>query len=301
MFLDVGRYSGLTGAALNAMSLNNFLLQVIDGVPLQERLRNYSSETDWSNGEILQRGLGTNYGRDGFLRVGFTYRDIIDYLHSKVAEQLVCGCGIDDALTDDWKRKLAASLVPRGMELSFEFNVALQAQLISALFDKFVNDVRLDRRLRSDVTATINFSQFSAADFHWDTLCRSLPLDNATKSLLTSHVTIAHHVASVLSHITNFAVKAHLYNRRLSSEVESVPKPVDSISDDFIAEAQSFANALALSISFSAGALAFRLVDIEIAGIFSIVLGVVNILNSFSTMTNVARYKVSHSLFTSAI
>ena len=80
------RYSGLTGACVNAMLFNNFLKQALDGVPFIDRFRLYSKETNWSNGEVVTRGTGANYGEDGFLRPGFSYDHGIEYLRSKVIE-----------------------------------------------------------------------------------------------------------------------------------------------------------------------------------------------------------------------
>jgi hypothetical protein len=62
------RYSGLTGACINAASFNTFIRKAMEGVPFVERFREFSKETNWSNGEVVQRGTGANYGEDGFLR-----------------------------------------------------------------------------------------------------------------------------------------------------------------------------------------------------------------------------------------
>jgi hypothetical protein len=59
------RYSGLTGACINCMSFNNLVGHALLGVPFEERIQRYSFETNWSNGEVVQRGTGSNYGEDG--------------------------------------------------------------------------------------------------------------------------------------------------------------------------------------------------------------------------------------------
>ena len=64
------RYSGLTGAAINSMLFNNFLVDALQSVDFVARFNLYSKETNWSNGEVVQRGTGANYGKDGFLRPG---------------------------------------------------------------------------------------------------------------------------------------------------------------------------------------------------------------------------------------
>ena len=110
------RYSGLTGAQINAMLINNFIGDAIHGEPFMQRFRDYSKETNWSNGEVVQRGTGANYGVDGFLRPGFPYIEGIRYLHSKVIEWIETENDLDNLLSRDWKIKFAASFVPQGLE-----------------------------------------------------------------------------------------------------------------------------------------------------------------------------------------
>ena len=62
--------------------------------------------------------------------------------------------------------------------------------------------------------------------------------------------------------------------------------------DDFAANAQSTANSLTLSAALSAATLALNLVEMRAADIASAVLAGLNILISFGTMTNIARYKI---------
>jgi hypothetical protein len=142
------RYSGLTGACINAMLFNNFVKQAIDGVPFVDRFREYSIDTNWSNGEVVQRGTGANYGEDGFLRPGFSYAHVIDYLHSKAIEYQESEQDLDNVLSRDWKIKIAASMVPRGMEMNKDFINALTHQLQSVIFDKFLMDVRADENIK---------------------------------------------------------------------------------------------------------------------------------------------------------
>ena len=136
------RYSGLTGACINAMLLNNFIKQAIDGVPVLNRFRDYSDETNWSNGEVVQRGTGANYGEDGFLRPGFTYDHCMDYLYSKVIEYREThqdpenDQDMDNILSRDWKNKFAAALVPRGMECNEDFKGALRQTVASSCFQQ---------------------------------------------------------------------------------------------------------------------------------------------------------------------
>ena len=62
------RYSGLTGACVNAMSFNNFVAQAVAGVNFADRVRRYALETNWSNGEVVERGTGHNHGTSRFVR-----------------------------------------------------------------------------------------------------------------------------------------------------------------------------------------------------------------------------------------
>lgn len=57
------RYSGLTGACINCMSINNLVGQALSGVGVVDRVQRYVFETNWSNGEVVQRGTGANYGQ----------------------------------------------------------------------------------------------------------------------------------------------------------------------------------------------------------------------------------------------
>ena len=122
------RYSGLTGACINAMSFNNFIRKAIDGEPFVDRFRDFATETNWSNGEVVQRGTSNNYGQDGFLRPGFSYSDCMEYLYAKTIEHTESQQNWGDFLSRDWKVKMAAALIPRGMELNSKFRLALSVR-----------------------------------------------------------------------------------------------------------------------------------------------------------------------------
>jgi hypothetical protein len=49
------RYSGLTGACINCMSINNLVAQALSGSSFEDRAIRFSFETTWSNGEVIQR------------------------------------------------------------------------------------------------------------------------------------------------------------------------------------------------------------------------------------------------------
>ena len=296
------RYSGLTGACINAMLFNNFIKQANNGVPFVDRFREYSIETNWSNGEVVQRGTGSNYGEDGFLRPGFSYECVLDYLHSKVIESQESGQDLNSVLSRDWKIKLAASLVPRGMALNEKFINALYLQLHRHVFNKMLRETAgdwriggeaLEHALKARLEDTKDQRESVDNDSFWNTFLSGLAVDEQTINMLEeTHIVVAKRLDLVCSQVIEYAKKAHLYNERISSELYNQPKSVDSVIDDFAVEAQNFANSLIQSAAFSSGALAFRLMNANISNIFSAILAGLNIGISFGTMTNVARYKI---------
>lgn len=295
------RYSGLTGACINAMLFNNFVKQAIDGISFIDRFKLYSIETNWSNGEVVQRGTGANYGLDGFLRPGFSYSHGLDYLHSKVIEYRESEQDLDEILSRDWKIKFAASMVPRGMELNDSFMGALHHHLRTAIFEKLVKEVGADEKLGDGVVATLRSHYEAMAqdratkdyDAFWDDFLTGLSVDGPTKDRLGDpHIFIARRLDQIVIKIVGFAGQAYLYDHRISSELFNQPKAVDSIVDDFAVEAQNFANSLTQSAAFSSGALAFTLVGSEVASVFGAVIAAFNILIAFGTMANVSRYKI---------
>jgi hypothetical protein len=296
------RYSGLTGACINAMLVANFIKQANDGIPFIDRYREYSVETNWSNGEVVQRGTGNNYGEDGFLRPGFSYKCVVNYLHSKVVEHQESGQDLDNVLSRDWKTKLAASLVPRGMALNDRFISSLYIQLHQDVFDKLVRETAKDWRiggesleyaLKSRMKDMKDQREVGDDESFWNSFLSGLGVDEQTINMLEeTHVGVAKRLDQVCSQVIDHAKEAHIYDTRISSELFNQPKPVDSILDDFAVEAQNFANSLTQSAAFASGALAFRLMNENISNIFSAILAGLNIGISFGTMTNVARYKI---------
>ena len=239
------RYSGLTGACINAMSFNKYIEGRAMGHASRELYHRFVEETNWSNGEVVQRGTGSNYGVDGFLRPGFSYDSVIAYLESKLHEEMECGDDVSTHfLSRDWKTKLAASLVPRGLESD----------------DMFIGFLR---------------EEWSAS---------------VVRASTTGDVVVSLH--DCLEQIIDHAQRSFLVDDRYSSQVETQPKPVDSIVDDFAVESQGFANSLAQSAAFASGTLSFRLLDTDVFNYLSSLLAGINILISFGTMTNVSRYKI---------
>jgi hypothetical protein len=142
------RYSGLTGAAINAMAFNNFLHDAIEGVPFPNRFYLYAALTNWSNGEVVQRGTSSNYGVDGFLRPGFPYIEGVKYLWSKVVEHMESNQDMDEVLSRDWRTKFAAALVPRGMEYHESFLTALISKVRQTIFEHFLSMVEVDPMIK---------------------------------------------------------------------------------------------------------------------------------------------------------
>lgn len=289
------RYSGLTGAAINAMSFNKFLRDAIgDDKTFVQRFREFADETNWSNGEVVKRGTGANYGEDGFLRPGFSYASCIDYLYVKALECQKCEQDFSRLLTNDWMNKFAAGIIPRGMELNRDFTAALLEQWQDAVYDKLVCLVLKDDRIQNNrienrlIAAKAGLDpSTSCSEDYWTNFRINLRLDYATKDLLENeYMPVLKQLNTACRKIIDCAAKGYLYGDRISSEFSNQPKPVDSVVDDFAVEAQNFANSLTMAAAFGAGALALRLFDQNIAEIFSAVLGALNILISFGTMTS---------------
>jgi hypothetical protein len=297
------RYSGLTGACINAMLFNNFIKNAIDGVSFQDRFKLYSQETNWNNGEVVTRGTGANYGEDGFLRPGFAYAHGLDYLHSKVIEAIETKTDLDDFLSRDWKIKIAASMIPRGMELNEDFIRSLYQQIQMHIFNKFAMEVKQDKSMNVDgLEDTLKArkeamsGQRDEVDYqtYWNNFLSGIDsIDDKTRTRLQGfHVKVAKRLEQCIAQVVEYATKAYLYNERISSELYNQPKSVDSIVDDFAVEAQNFANSLTMSAAFSSGALAFALVGTNVGDVWAAIIGALNILLSFATMTNVGRYKI---------
>lgn len=295
------RYSGLTGACINAMLFNNFVKQAIDGVPFVDRYGLYCKETNWSNGEVVQRGTGANYGEDGFLRPGFPYDHFLDWLRNKVIEHMESGQDITDVLSRDWKIKIAASMVPRGMELNETFIRSLYHHVQNGVMNQFIREAKADKHigsaalesaLRARATETAKSRDNGDYELFWETFLEGLELDDETKKVLANRVAIAKVMEQSVNQVIEYATRAYLNNERISSEWFNQPKSADSIIDDFAVEAQNFANSLVMNATFSASAVAFRLVGTVTGRAFSGLVAALNIFLSFATMSNVARYKI---------
>jgi hypothetical protein len=139
------RYSGLTGAAISAMLFQNFMIGAGKGKAFPARVAEYADMVEWSNNEVVTRGVGAGYGEDGFLRPGFSYSSLVRYLISKATEHRDIhgapgadsrpaepNAGLDDFLSAKWKIKFAAGLIPRGLEFDDDYLRALRGTGLAA-------------------------------------------------------------------------------------------------------------------------------------------------------------------------
>jgi hypothetical protein len=288
------RYSGLTGSCINAVSFNTFLNEARKGLDFEERFRKYSKETNWSNGEVVQRGTGNNYGVDGFLRPGFSYDSCIEYLYSKVIEYETSAQDTSFLLTVDWQRKLAASMIPKGMELNRDFTAALLQHWQDAVHRKLVKETKNDTRINSYrleekllATKAMMDSAKACSENYWSDFQQRFNIDHVSKGIIEeSYIPRVKCLNKVCCLLIDQAARDSLFNERISSENANQPRSVDAIVDDFAVEAQSFANTLTLAAAFGAGTLAFRLIDVSMANSASVLLGGLNIVTSFATMTS---------------
>jgi len=289
--------SGLTGACINAMLLNNFIHGAMDDISFSSRFATYSKQTNWSSGEVVLRGTGGCFGEDGFLRPGFSYDHLIDYLHSRLIEHSESHQEPRNILTHDWKTKLAASLVPRGMELNESFISALKVHLRHAIYNRVFGEVQESWEIVSRAL-NVSFQQTQKDNaktdlMDWDAILGKLNVNDEMKDNLAKYcVPLAKKLERACNKIIGHAKEAHLYNRRISSELYNQPKSVDSIFDDFAVEAQNFANSFVFAVALSSAILAFRLLSSDVFNALSAAVSVLNISISFDSMTNAARYKI---------
>jgi hypothetical protein len=278
------RYSGLTGACINVMSFNNMIALALQGVPFEYRVQRYSFETNWSNGEVVQRGTGANYG-DGFLRPGFTYSELAKYLYARACEHLDMNADTDAILTRDWKIKVAASIVPRGLETDARFYESLLAEFHSVLHNKFVHEVK-----RAMGASTLPKEIDSLISLEMDAIAGRTSKIGSHDNLVVKGIgQLIKSVSVAFNETIDYSVELRSQNARLPSELYSQSTAIDSIVDDFAVEAQNFANALTQSAAFTATTVALG--STNGGRIASAVLAAWNIGVSFGTMTNVSRYK----------
>jgi hypothetical protein len=301
------RYSGLTGAAVNAMLLNNFIGGALETIPFIDRYRQYTQETTWSNGEVVTRGTGANYGEDGFLAPGFKYSKGLDYLAARVVEFTETGQDLSSimarnwnsnpVLSRDWMIKFAAALVPRGMEYNADYINAMKDKVEEAIFvqlitkaekDKYVTEENIGAILKARAAAMAeNGRDTDDPEAHWAEFISDLQISESSKEFLSEHVFVAKRLEITINQCVELAQKQYQNNLRISSQMENQPKSTDAIIDDFAVEAQNFTNSVTQVASLSALSLALQFVT----PVGSAVTSAITAWIAVGTITNVSRYK----------
>jgi len=223
------RYSGLTGAAINAMELNNFAEAGLNRASFIERYESYIFNINWSNGEVVTRGTGFGYGQDGFLRPGFKYQPWLQYLFHKIEEYShVSKCDekkvVDpvDIFNYDWMRKFASALIPRRLE----HNTLYQKSLIGTLNEELENFM-----------TKMKFEN---------------PFDDSSDRLKWKRSFIKKTFIAII----DFARTEADAGQRVSTEQENQLNPLDSIADNQSPEVQAFIDGFTISASLTAAGLA---------------------------------------------
>jgi hypothetical protein len=259
------RYSGLTGAGINIMSLSNLVGQALRGFVVVDRVQRFAFETSWSSSEVVKRGTGSNYGQDGFLRPGFSYEDLIDYLFDKVMELFEIEAQNHDPLSRDWKVRIAAAMIPRGLENDTFFLNCLLAQLDRAInrkFDEVARKLIGTMKLSPDhwrfVTAEksrIRLSSQSKPEVESATATGTKKNIEDYDFFQTKVRTISkalQRVLFTLKETVDCSIQLRLGNNRISSELYNQPKPVDSVIDECATDSQMMVNALTRTIVLAA-------------------------------------------------
>jgi hypothetical protein len=281
------------------MLVDRFIRQAVDGVPFEERFADYSSQTNWSSAEVVTRGTGACFGEDGFLRPGFSYADFIDYLYSRVVEHHESKQDLQSVMTQAWTVKMAASLIPRGLEHNADFILSLRLHLRYAIFNKVFSNVRPDWRVGRETLklalkeARKNREAEAVEVMDWDGVLDDVKVTKRLKPQLEAiHIPLAKALEHICNQVIRDTATAYIYNWRVSSELFNQPKPVDSVFDDFAVESQNLANSLVWAIALSSASLAFRLVGSGAFNTLSAIAALWSIEMSFGTMTNVSRHKI---------
>ena len=321
------RYSGLTGAAIGAMVLNNYIRGSGEGQSVSERLNKYISDVNWSNSEVVIRGVGSGFGVDGFLRPGFEFSEFVQYILSKIDEQSHEGKRQEwnphTVLSDDWKQKFACGLVPRGLEEDRDFIRDLRVNLLN----------NLDEALQENIGKVINelFHEPSTAESirneivgHFNLIVDALNKEKSTSFKLRQFAIWDGYSkasrASLLNSKKDFVKKKHLNDQlekivekskmafevveliilfaqeqarelnRESGQVENQSNPVDSLIQENGFEIQGFVNGFNNSAAFSAvGSAGVSSSGLGLPG--SEVLTALSPILAFSSVANAARYK----------
>jgi hypothetical protein len=256
--------------------------QSLSNVPYLQRIQRYSHETNWSNREVVKRGTGANFGFDAFLRPGFSYAELVDYLFDKAIEARELGLQAEPLLSKSWQSLIASCLVPREMETENEFFVPASVEMKKALEDKFFNQVSLHLKqhnkqfLRS--VAVEHVSKLTAkwraqVSIHTQFGLSQLTPDERrfTRTLSDDFVPVAESLLACLHQ----AIEEKLSDQRLDAEVFRQPKPLDAAPFfDMRYQIDSFGHMFAIWTSLTAIAFSFLLENQEL---FSSVIMILNV------------------------
>jgi hypothetical protein len=313
------RYSGLTGAAINTMCFDNFIGAAINNqMPFRDRVVQYAASTNWSNGEVVQRGTTSNYGEDGFLRPGFSYMEGYKFFYAKVVEHKETEQPYE-LFSRDWKIKFAAALIPRGLEHNVIFLEAFAHKVQGTIFDlvvmKMADDEKIDhpdiaalfkaRKKAMDMTTPKAAASEGGQEappapttsvmtfFDWGVFLDGLESDLSEDTLTyieDEYVDVAQRLEVATVSIIRQAQLLKNTNGRISSHAENQPPSVDALIDDLAAEAQPTTNILVQASTWAAFAQIVSLIErtlIPVSAAFSAIF----FWFSLGTITNTSRYK----------
>jgi hypothetical protein len=317
------RYSGLTGAALNSMLVNNYLGSSLsrESIFSRRRVQELSHESNWSNDEVVKRGTGANYGRDGFLRPGAKYDNLMEHLYYKALEmeiaryrELLDEDPIDAMFMLSWMKKFSAALIPRGMELNDSHTNALTQKLGKMVLQRLFTEMKGREELNADesdesflklfqkyaddgmgMTSSTDGTLMGGCKDMWardvTNMLEKSGSDMTVKDVVMEYMNRGDVMAEVLHRAHLLARDEHIDGKRISSESENEPNSTDSLIADFAVEAQAFASGLELSSLLATLSLATSNSGNQTLGIvFSILIALFNIPTAFGTITNVSRY-----------
>jgi hypothetical protein len=182
----------------------------------------------------------------GFLRPGFPYRKLVDYLYGRVLEHDEIGADTESVLTRDWKIKLAAAIVPRGLEVDSLFYESLRDQLLQSLRSKFEDEVKLaiGQSELSPAVAMAVSNDMNEIARHWKRSRAAFASEHefgvskGQRRVVEETARLIKSVMYALQQTMDYSVELRQGNLRISSELFNQPKPVDSVVDDFAVEAQ---------------------------------------------------------------
>lgn len=281
------------------MLFNEFIDRSLKGFTFEDRIKQYAEETNWCNGEVVQRGTGFNYGEDGFLRPGMTYAHALDYLSSKVIEFSETN---QEGLSRDWKIKFAATFVPRGFENNLLFLHAMKKQILIEIANRVRDDVASDKTLGSDVTSFAMSAKkegtMFATPLEFGQMLESAvdTISAEDKEAVDSYVEATAAVEALVDSVIDYSQVDAEVDNRISGQLFRQPKPVDSVIDDFAVEAQGFANSLTLSATLVATAVSWRILDV-IPNLGTALISLLTPVIAFGTISNGSRYKSRNEEF----